>query len=351
MRKGKTLRRAAAFIAAASAALAASVAAPAPAQAFQTVHGVRLNAVEARLTTLINAARTSRGMAGLVVTPGTTDLARDWAMNQARQNRLYHNPALVSGIESHGSRYWRAAAENVGRGWGADSLFQAYMNSPGHRANILDPDLRYLGIGWVERPDGSGYNTQVFVDQYSATYGRTRRPAVGGIADTRTPSANMSVAAFESGWDARVLMARSSGFSVSGPYFAVPVAGDQSMRFGVRETATGSGGSAEMRVRDAVDLRHATGLRVKLSAVTANGRPMTLQVSVVRELGTRVVLGNVTLPGSGAFVTTILPLPSGAKNFRNMVTVGVTRGAIEALSSSMSSRAVTVRVSDLTVIV
>jgi hypothetical protein len=344
-------RRLAALLAAACAALGVGLVAPAPAAAFSTMYGVRLNAVEARLAALINQARTSRGIPALTVTPGTTDLARDWAYNQAVRNVLYHNPGLVSGVESHGSRDWRAVAENVGRGWDATSLFNAYMNSPGHRANILDRGLRYLGIGWVERPDGSGYNTQVFVDQYSTAYGRNRKPAVGGLADTRTPTSNTQVASFE-GWDPRAYVVRAgSGILTGGPYFPSPAAGDQSVRFAVRETLADTGGYAEMRVRDALDLRHATGIRVKVSAVTESGRPVTLQVGTRRELGSHVVLGTVVVPSGGSFVTVTLPLPPGARNFRNAVYVAVTRNALHALSGSLSARQVSVRVSDITVVV
>lgn len=352
MRIRPAFRRAAALVAAACALTAAGAGASAPAAAFSTANGVRLNAVEARLASRINAARTSRGLAALIVAPGTTDMARDWALNQATKDLLYHNPNLVAGITTHGSRVWGTVGENVGRGWSADSLFEAYMNSPGHRANILDPDFRYLGIGWFERPDGSGYNTQVFVDQYSTTYGRSRRPAMGGLADVRTPASSMSVATFEGGWDARAMLTRNtSDIRTAGPYWPTPAAGDQSVRFAVREVASGSGGSAEFRVRDAIDLRNATGLRVKLSAVTETGRALTVQVGLRRELGSTVVLGNVRVPSGGSFVTVTLPLPSGAKNFRNALTVAVTRSALESLSSSLSGRYASVRVSDIAVMV
>lgn len=334
-----------------AAAVVASGVGAVPAEAFSTANGVRLNAVEARLTYLINRARTSRGLSALTVAPGTTDLARDWSMTQATRKLMYHNPNLVAGVQSHGSSDWRTVAENVGYGWDADSLFNAYMNSPGHRANILDTDMRYLGIGWVERPDGSGYNTQVFVDRYSTAYGRNRRPAVGGLKDTRTPASTMSVAAFESGWDPRVMVTRTtSGVRTAGPYFATPVAGDQSMRFAVRETIAGTTGGAEMRVRDALDLRHATGLRVKMSAVTDTGRSLVVKVGLRRELGTHVILANVTLPGNGTWVTTTVPLPSGARNFRNALTVTVTRTALNTLSSTLTGRHASVRVSDMTVV-
>lgn len=324
---------------------------PAQAQAFTTVNGVRLNAFEARITALINNARTSRGMRALVVAPGTTDLARKWSMNQAVKNTLYHNPALVNGIVRHGSAVWHQVGENVGRGWGADSLFNAYMNSPGHRANILDAGMRYLGIGWVERPDGSGYNTQVFVDSYSTTYGRNREAPVGGLGDTRTPTSSLNVASFESGWDPRVMLGRSGyGIATSGPHFETPSLGDQGVRYYVKETATGTGGGAELRIRDAVDLRHARAIAVRVGASTGSGRSLTLDVTVKRELGSSVTIGRITVP-HGQTVNALLPLPSGVKNFRNMIGIGVSRATLQALSSSLSARSASIRVADVVVVV
>jgi uncharacterized protein YkwD len=349
MRAPASFRRAVATLAAALAVSAAV--APTPAAAFSTASGVRLNAVEARLAALINQARTSRGIPALTIAPGTTDLAREWSMTQAVRNTMFHNAGLVAGIQSHGSNAWRAAAENVGHGWGADSLFDAYMNSPGHRANILDRSMRYLGMGWVERPDGSGYNTQVFVDSYSTAYGRSRVPAVGGIADARVPATSLTLASFESGWDPRVTLAYSgTGIVVASPVVETPAAGDQSVRFVVRESKVATGGAADLRVRDAVDLRHATGLRIRLGATTDSGRPVTLQVGARRELGTNAILGNVVVP-SGRWVTVTLPIPAGARNFRNVVGIAVTRAALEALSPTLASRRVTVRVADVAVMV
>jgi uncharacterized protein YkwD len=352
MRQHQPFRRLAAVLAATAALSGAATLVPTPAAAFTTTsNGVRLNAVEYRLVSLINKARTSRGLRALTVAPGTTDLARDWSMNQARRNLLYHNPSLVAGVESHGSRDWGRVAENVGRGWGADSLFNAYMNSPGHRANILDSGMRYIGMGWVERPDGSGYNTQVFVNQYSTTYGRNRRPAVGGLADTRTPSATMSVGGFEGGWDPRVIIARSgSGVGVAGPVFDQPDDGDQGVRFRVYDQVGITSSWGEMRIRDALDLRHASGLRLRLSATTGSGRPITVAVNARRELGTSVRLGSVTIP-SGETVTVTLPVPSDARNFRNVLGVAISSGALNDLSGTLSRRTATVKVRDVVVVV
>jgi hypothetical protein len=225
------------------------------------------------------------------------------------------------------------------------------MNSPGHRANILDRSMRYLGMGWVERPDGSGYNTQVFVDSYTSAYGHTREPAIGGLGDTRTPTSTSNVASFESGWDPRVLLARSGvGLLPSGPQFESPTTGDQSVRFGVTERTLGTGGGVELRVRDALDLRNARALTVRIGANTGSGRPVTVLVTAKRELGTSVTLGSVTIP-SGQFVTATFTLPAGAKNFRNVIGVAVPRTSLQALSPVLAGRSAQIRVADVTVVV
>lgn len=55
---------------------------------------------------------------------------------------------------------WSTALRNKGRTWGeniaagytsAESVFYAWMNSDGHRANILNPDFRELGVGYAYR--------------------------------------------------------------------------------------------------------------------------------------------------------------------------------------------------------
>jgi len=40
-------------------------------------------------------------------------------------------------------------SENVGRGYSADEAEQGFMSSPGHRANIVDPRPRRVGVGIV----------------------------------------------------------------------------------------------------------------------------------------------------------------------------------------------------------
>src|SRR4051812_35621375 len=112
----------------------------------RTVNSVRLNGYEAGLVARINDARRSAGLRALVVVPGATDVARRWSWRLAHQQYLSHNPSIIQAMEHAGSAAWSDIAENVGMA-GADSpgsLFQAYMNSAPHRANILDRRARYL---------------------------------------------------------------------------------------------------------------------------------------------------------------------------------------------------------------
>jgi uncharacterized protein YkwD len=46
--------------------------------------------------------------------------------------------------------------ENVGRGYSAEGVHRGLMDSPGHRQNILSPDISHVGIGVVEVAEGEG---------------------------------------------------------------------------------------------------------------------------------------------------------------------------------------------------
>ncbi len=51
-----------------------------------------------------------------------------------------------------------AAAENIAYGrWGLDGLFETWMNSPGHRRNMLDPRFSKFGLASAKGSDGRRY--------------------------------------------------------------------------------------------------------------------------------------------------------------------------------------------------
>jgi uncharacterized protein YkwD len=129
----------------------------------------------------INHARAARGIRQLVAVAGTTDVAHGWSCKLASLRYLAHNPNLSGQLDTHGSPNWTAYAENVGMvpsTSGAYALFRAYMNSAPHRANILDPSYKYIGI-YTKRTTAFRWNTLDFVGKtassYNYSYGATRR--------------------------------------------------------------------------------------------------------------------------------------------------------------------------------
>ena len=150
------------------------------------------SAFGSRLVTLINQARAQHGLRALTVTSGTSTVAANWTTHLDQQQALSHNPNLGPQLESHGSPNWTAYGENVGEGpaSSADTLFQAYMNSPEHRDNILNAKFRYIGVGVVF--DGStAWNTLDFVDQYNTS---TSSPRTTSTAPKTTTSTTTHVA-------------------------------------------------------------------------------------------------------------------------------------------------------------
>lgn len=139
-----------------------------------------LSSFDSKLVYFINRARENRGLPRLIVVAGTTDVAHNWSCKLASSRILAHNGNLVTALEKHGSANWTTYAENVGYVYGTDSahdLFRAYMNSPGHRANILARSNKFIGT-WTKGGSGFRWNTIDFVGSrlsaYNNNYGGTR---------------------------------------------------------------------------------------------------------------------------------------------------------------------------------
>ena len=112
--------------------------------------------VEDAFTARLNQARSTRGVPQLTTRGTLVAVAREQAARMASKNLLYHNPNLTSDVTN-----WRWVGENVGYGPDVATVHVAFMNSPAHRANILDRDYTEVGIGAVVR-DGRVWVVQVF---------------------------------------------------------------------------------------------------------------------------------------------------------------------------------------------
>ncbi len=141
---------------------------------------VHLTAFEHRLLHLMNHDRATHGMRPLTITPCAEDFARRWTQSMAKHNALDHNPALSTMWSKTNCRDASMLAENIGKsGTNADELYVAYMHSPEHRANILNPKLLYVGIGSWQRSDGVVYDTVDFSNGGSPKYDTVKRLGQG----------------------------------------------------------------------------------------------------------------------------------------------------------------------------
>lgn len=133
-----------------------------------------LDAVETQVLSLCNAERAKTGAPALTMDSKLRDISRYKAMEMLQYNYFNHNSA-VSGktpfdlASSFGYAY-SAFGENIQMSQGKNSadvtanyLVTNWMNSPGHKANILNPAFKRMGIGVVFSSDNnSAYESQMF---------------------------------------------------------------------------------------------------------------------------------------------------------------------------------------------
>lgn len=84
----------------------------------------------------------------------------NWADHLAGSQQLAHNPDYGEQILE--VRQYRYAGENVGRGGDEQILFDAYMDSPGHRANIESERYQHLSVACIIDDNGQIWNVQNF---------------------------------------------------------------------------------------------------------------------------------------------------------------------------------------------
>jgi len=113
---------------------------------------------ESSFVAKINGLRASKGLEPLTVDAGVTAKARAWAQTMADKNTIWHS-TLSDGVTAD----WQKLGENVGMGGSVDGLYVAFVNSPHHYANLVDPTFRSVGIGVVHSDSGSLFVSQVFM--------------------------------------------------------------------------------------------------------------------------------------------------------------------------------------------
>jgi uncharacterized protein YkwD len=154
--------------------VATATPATSPAPSNGTERPSAYGATEARIFDLVNAERQHQGLPALAYSSRLDRMAKIQATNMARLHKMAHTlpeadlPTLGSRAQFVGYPFGRLS-ENVALGYpNAPTVVQGWMNSSGHRHNILDADVVETGIGIARASDGGLYYCQVFGRQLTS---------------------------------------------------------------------------------------------------------------------------------------------------------------------------------------
>lgn len=125
-----------------------------------------VSAIEQEVLNLTNIERQKAGLAPLAIDDKLMNSAREKSKDMSKNNYFSHTSPTYGSpfdqMKAFGVTY-RSAAENIASGQrSAEEVVRAWMNSPGHRQNILTANFTHIGIGY----DASGnYWTQQFIQK------------------------------------------------------------------------------------------------------------------------------------------------------------------------------------------
>jgi uncharacterized protein YkwD len=126
--------------------------------------------LERRVFDLVNKERTNAGLPALIWLDRVATVARFHSNNMATNNFFSHvDPqGRRSGkrADELGVSDWKQIGENIAWLSGSDPaerVVKCWMQSPGHRENIMTASYRESGIGLSIAADGKYYFTQVFI--------------------------------------------------------------------------------------------------------------------------------------------------------------------------------------------
>lgn len=110
----------------------------------------------------MNRERAAAGLPPLALRWDLDPIATGFGVRLAREGKLRHNETFLSAesLERLGAR---KLGENVGFDGSLESVHRRFMDSPPHRANVLDPDFDGVGIGIAVAP-GSAASVYVVED-------------------------------------------------------------------------------------------------------------------------------------------------------------------------------------------
>lgn len=120
---------------------------------------VDTGAAEMAFVAKLNALRSSQGLRALAVQGQLFDVARAWSRQMAAARSISHNGSLAS----QAPQDWGHLGENVGMGPNVQALHDAFVASPEHYHNMVDPGYDSVGVGVVMGATGTMFVTVDFM--------------------------------------------------------------------------------------------------------------------------------------------------------------------------------------------
>ena len=125
---------------------------------------------ESEVIRLVNIERSKYGLPTLKENWELSRVARYKSQDMIDKNYFSHTSPTYGSpfamMESFGLRF-TAAGENIAMGQRTpQEVVTAWMNSPGHRSNILSPTYIQIGVGLAKDKNGICYWTQMFIKPY-----------------------------------------------------------------------------------------------------------------------------------------------------------------------------------------
>ena len=123
---------------------------------------------EQKVVELVNIERQKNGLSALTLDTKVSNVARTKSKDMATNNYFAHqSPTYGSAgdmLKQFGIQ-WSAWGENIASGQRTpEAVVTAWMNSSGHRANILSSNFSKIGVGYTTNSSGTPYWTQMFTN-------------------------------------------------------------------------------------------------------------------------------------------------------------------------------------------
>ncbi|WP_018393245.1 CAP domain-containing protein [Bacillus sp. 37MA] len=133
-----------------------------PQQTEQKAEAGSVSAFEQQVFELVNQERAKQGVSPLQLDTKLSDVARTKSQDMKNKGYFSHQSPTYGSpfdmMKQFGITY-KAAGENIAKGQQTpEEVMDAWMNSDGHRKNILSADFTHIGVGYVD-----GHWTQMFI--------------------------------------------------------------------------------------------------------------------------------------------------------------------------------------------